>query len=130
VDLGKATAKVEVGIRYLQEIARRNPATDVMSPHQEGRPLRDRKSSPCSDSSSTLGSRGRGSCRRCTTRRTSRCCASRTASSGCCLSGSLRRGARGATGLSVQHGKNRQGETNATGESPPKRRRGRPRKQV
>jgi hypothetical protein len=36
VDLGKATAEVEPGIRYLQEIARRNPATDVMSPHQEG----------------------------------------------------------------------------------------------
>jgi hypothetical protein len=40
VDLGKATAEVEPGIKYLQEIARRNPATDVMSPHQEGRPLR------------------------------------------------------------------------------------------
>ncbi len=39
LDLGKATAEVEPGIRYLQEIARRNPATDVMSPHQEGRPL-------------------------------------------------------------------------------------------
>jgi hypothetical protein len=32
--------------------------------------------------------------------------------------------------LSVRHGKNRQGETDAAGESLPKRRRGRPRKQV
>jgi len=40
VNLGKATHEVETGIKYLQEIARRNPATDVMSPHQEGRPLR------------------------------------------------------------------------------------------
>jgi hypothetical protein len=40
VDLGTATPEVELAIMYLQEIACRNPTTDVMSPHQEGRPLR------------------------------------------------------------------------------------------
>jgi hypothetical protein len=61
-----------------------------------------RKSSPWSGYSSILGSRGRGSCRRCTTRPTSRCCASLTASSGCRSSGSSRSGNRATIALACK----------------------------